>query len=277
MRQHALTGEEAVERLVQRADQAHDLSLELPVDQQPVFVVQVESGHRGAQKGAERARAHRQPFRLEGRASGHHAKTLTQQEQGQAVAHLGTAGDLAQQHVLLELDIRHQAELAEGHAGVVAGQWTALRRVLQGRQSTFQGNEEARDHIGATALDLTQRLETGGLDVAAAGLVGELEQLLLGFVERELEATLELVGAELQHAFQQLTHAPRQGPLRQPHAVAGIDGRKAGAQHRCAPRSCGLVREEGTWVRRGPPINEYMRGRNPWPSPPSSRVARAGR
>jgi len=125
------------------------------------------------------------------------------------VAHLAAAGDLAEQHVLLEFDIGHQAELAEGHARVTRGQRALLGRILERRQRAFERDQEARHDVGASALDLAQGLEAGGLDIAAAGLVGELEQLLLGFIQGELQAALEFVGRELEHALEQLTHAPR--------------------------------------------------------------------
>lgn len=182
------------------------MALELPEHQQPVFQRQVQATGGLLHDPAEDLRTDRQLLGFEGRPAGHDPEALAQQVQRQAGAHLGATGDRVELGRLLLLVLSQQLQLgAAGSADRTGGVLAAAQ--VQVGQGRLQSDHEARREVGTAALHRPQGLEAGLLHLVAAGLLGELEQLLLDVVERRGQAPLELVAGVLEHALEQAANA----------------------------------------------------------------------
>lgn len=229
--QHTVAGEVVVQLLDQRTVVAHYLALEGAVHQQADVDVHADPLDRAPDRAAQRLRPDRQRLGVEGGAPGQHAEALAEQEQRQAVADLGTPGDLVQRRGFVQYQILDQTQFAKGASPFDPR--IVLGRVLEGGQRGFQAEQETRGQIGAAALDLAQCLETTLLQLVVLCLFGELEQLLLELVQRRDQSAVELVGDVIENAFQQRTHSARESALRERGTWAA----------RCARMCCRTLHE----------------------------------
>jgi hypothetical protein len=229
VRQQVLLDQVGVHRVVHRRDELHHGALELVVQVQAELHAHIKRASRFAQQPAQGMRADGQGLGIEGRASDDHAETLPEQEQGKAVADLGPHGDLVQCAAFVHRAVFHQGQHPwHGRRAFLVG--ILLRLVLDRGERRLQPHKETRGHVGAHALEFAQRVEGLLLHIVAARLFGQLEQVLLEFVQRDREATVEFVGDVVEHAFEQRAH-----PGAERRAVRAKD---AG---RCSPVWTGLA------------------------------------
>ena len=83
----------------------------------------------------------------------------------------------------------------------------AEQSYLRYKYILLEEQQEARRKIGAATFHFAQRIEKTFLQIIAARLFGELEQLLLELPQHGGDAAIDFVGDKVEHAFEQHTHA----------------------------------------------------------------------